>query len=214
MAVRIVLVKFGEQSNISKLREEGLLYMNNLPYFWGTEDEELRGDPNDGVEHIQRGVKGKAITLDGEELEITKWEMRVPPREPEKINIFCAYAIRTAAGTFLVDERNYRFGSHALVLLDTGQFIHRIASSLDSQAIPYEMRLVRYLDDQYVGRLGPFKKLRRFAYQSEFRLVCYEGPGGPREVRVGSIEDISIMMPSEEVNRRIRIAAEGAIEAP
>ena len=48
-------------------------------------------------------------------------------------------------------------------------------------------------------------KLRRFAYQSECRLVCYDGPGGPREVRIGSLEDISIMMPSEDVNRRIKL---------
>jgi len=201
----IVLVKFGEQSNIVKLREEGLLYLNNLPYFQRTEDRDLRGDPCDGVEHILRGIKGKVTTFDGEELgEVTDWELRVHPPVPENTNTFCMYAIRPDGGTFRVSERNYEFGPYALVLLDTEQFIQRVVSTLERDAITHDKGLVRYVDDEHVGGVGLFKKKRRFAYQSEYRFVCYDGPGGPREVKIGSIEDISVMIPSDEINSRIR----------
>jgi len=41
------LIKFGQRKHLLRLRDEGLLYMNNLPYFWKIEDDELRGDPFD-----------------------------------------------------------------------------------------------------------------------------------------------------------------------
>ena len=38
------LIKFGHQEYLLQLQDEGLLYLNHLPYFWKIEDEELRGD--------------------------------------------------------------------------------------------------------------------------------------------------------------------------
>ena len=38
------LIKFGQLEHLLRLRDEGFLYMNNLPYFWKIEDDELRGD--------------------------------------------------------------------------------------------------------------------------------------------------------------------------
>ena len=39
------LIKFGQREDLLHFQEEGLLYMNNLPYFWKIEDEVFRGDP-------------------------------------------------------------------------------------------------------------------------------------------------------------------------
>lgn len=67
------LVKFGQQEHLKLLQEEGLLYLNNLQYFWKIEDQELRGDPFDGVAEVRRGPKvviplenGKEFTIEGE----------------------------------------------------------------------------------------------------------------------------------------------------
>ena len=46
------LVKFGSHEHILQLQQTGLLYLNNLPYFWKIEDQELRGDRYDGVDNI------------------------------------------------------------------------------------------------------------------------------------------------------------------
>jgi hypothetical protein len=201
------LLKFGQQEHLLRLRDEGLLYMNHLPYFWKIEDDELRGDPFDCIAEVARGPRISFPSTEGKELFIKgNWTLRMHPPEPEKINMFCMYALRPlAAGTFPINERNFRFGEHALVLMNRDEFMLRIESTLKLQEIVAKANLVEYVDDGYTGKIGPFRKLRRFSYQSEWRLVCKDGPGGPREIRIGSIRDISEIIRSDEVNKEIRI---------
>jgi hypothetical protein len=201
------LIKFGQQEHLLQLQDEGLLYMNHLPYFWEIEDEELRSDPFDCIAEVARGPKIGFTVADGKEVFMEgNWTLRMYPPEPEKINIFCMYALRPLIeGTFPVDERNFRFGEYALVLINRDEFMRRIESILKSQRIIAKADLVEYVDDKYTGKLGPFRKLKRFAYQSEWRLVCYDGPGRPREIRIGSIRDISVIIHSDEVNKEIRV---------
>jgi len=185
MGENATLVKFGQHDHIKQLRDEGLLYMNNLFYFWKIEKDELRGDLFDGI--------------------------RIGPDEPKKVNIFCMYALRSASGSFPVHEKNYKFGDHALILTNPQEFINRLSVKLNTESFRPEANLVEYYDDTYIGKVGPFRKPDRLAYQSEWRLVCYDGPGKAREIRIGSIEDISITMPSIEVNQRIKIGTNGKI---
>lgn len=200
------VVKFGKQINILDLQNEGLLYLNNLTYFWDIEDEELRGDPFDSVEEVRRGPRveiplpdGKRFSMEGE------WVIRSYPTNPEKINIFCMYALRPFSGTFPINEKIFRFGEFALVIIDKPEFFKRIESTLKLQKIRGEAGLVEYVVNDYTGQLGPFRKLKRFEYQSEWRLVCYDGPGGPRKIRIGSIKDISIIIRSNQINEEIKI---------
>lgn len=106
-----------------------------------------------------------------------------------------------------MDERNLRFGDHALVVPNPQQFIDRIASHLKTQGINGRADLVEYVDDKHTGDVGPFRKLKRFAYQSEWRLVCYNGPSGVRKIVIGSIRDISTIMLSKEINEKITISS-------
>ena len=200
------VVKFGKQTNILDGQNEGLLYLNNLTYFWDIEDKELRGDPFDSVEEVRRGPRveipmpdGKRVSMEGE------WVIRSYPPNPEKINIFCMYALRPFSGKFPINEKNFRFGEFALVIIDKPEFFKRIESTLKLQKIRGEAGLVEYVVNDYTGQLGPFRKLKRFEYQSEWRLVGYDGPGGPRKIRIGSIKDISIIIRSNQINEEIKI---------
>lgn len=209
MGENATLVKFGEHEHISQLQDDGFLYLNNLPYFWRIEDKELRGDAFDGVDEVKRGHNGTVTLPNGSDttIKVTNWTIRMHPPEPQRINIFCMYALRPSVGSFPVDERNFRFGDYALVLTNPQQFIDRIASSLKTQAIRVKAGLVEYVDDGHTGKVGPFRKLKTFAYQSEWRLVCYDGLGEARKIWIGSIRDISIIMPSNEVNQKITISS-------
>lgn len=203
------LIKFGNQENIEQLQSEGLLYLNNLPYFWGIEDEELRGDPFDSVVEVSRGPKIGFPTPDGKEVIIEgEWVMRMHPPDPEKINIYCMYAIRPSANSFPVHEKNFRFGDYALALINPQEFMKRIESALKEQAIEGNADLVTYIDNGYIGKVGPFKKLKSFSYQSEWRLVCPDGPGKERKICIGNIQDISVILRSDEVNKEIKIEPE------
>lgn len=196
------LVKIGKYKHICELRDEGLLYMNNLPYFWQMEDEDLRGDKFDSVIQILRGNFG-IVTPKSEpdnHFSITNWEIGEHPLQPDKINVFCMVAVRPSFSTFPVDNRNYQFGDHALVLAKPQEFIDRISKQLIFQNISHASNLVEYVSDNYQGQVGPFKKRMKFNYQTEWRLVCKNGPGKELKIRIGSIKDICIVINFNELN--------------
>lgn len=200
-------MKFGEYAHLMQLQEEGLLYMNFLPYFWGIEDEELRGDIFDGSKKIERGPK---VTIGRDKIIFGKWIMGTRPPYPEKINIFCMYALQpySTGKSFPIDIKNFRFGKHALVLTNNDEFLRRIELNLNSQKIPFDTNVVEYVNDNYRGEMGLFRKLDNFAYQSEWRLVCYDGPNGVRQIKIGSIKDISVIIPSDMINKEINVEIE------
>ncbi len=201
------LVKFGQPEHILQFQGQGLLYMNNLPYFWNIEDECLRGDPLDSVARIVKGPKVTMSLPDGKEVVLVRdYTASMYPSEPDKTNIFCMYALRPAS--LPVHKKNFRFGSQALVLLNPQEFLQRVASSLKTQGIKFKADLVDYVGPSNTGEVGPFTKFKPFSYQSEWRLVCPDGPGGPREIEIGSIRDISVMIPSSEINTQISVQYE------
>ncbi len=180
--------------------------MNNLPYFWQIEDEELRGDKLDSVAEIRRGNSGIAVSKNEPDkpVTITNWNLWTYPYQPEKKNIFCMCAVRPSVGSFPIDKRNFRFGDYALIVTNPQAFIDRISSQLRSQNISHKANLVEYVSNNYVGAVGPFRKFKNFAYQSEWRLVCYGGPGKQRDdIRVGDIKDICIVVKNIEVNEQV-----------
>jgi len=199
------LIKFGKLEHLLQLQNEGLLYMNPPQYFRDIEDAD-RGDPFDCIAKVHRGPKiafslpsGKQVSMEGE------WTLRISPPEHTEINIFCMYALRALVGSFPVDKRNFRLGAHALVVLNVTEFLRRTEFTLKSERISGDGNLVEYVDDKHVGDLGPFRKFRKFAYQWEWRLVCNNGPAGPRIIKIGSIADISVIIPSDEVNNKISV---------
>ena len=179
--------------------------MNNLLYFWGVEDENLRGDQFDGVSKIARGNSGTVTSKSDTDnpLHVTNWVIRLHPDHPEKINVFCMNAVRPSFSSFPIDERNFRFGDYALILTNPQEFIDRISTHLNVHKIKGKAGLVEYVSNDYTGEFGPFKKLDSFAYQSEWRLVCFDGNGEERVLSIGSIQDFCIVVKSNEANNTI-----------
>ena len=74
------LIKFGQREHLLRLRDEGLLYMNNLPYFWKIEDDELRGDPFDCIAEVAGGPRIGFSSADGKEVFMEgNWTLRMHP---------------------------------------------------------------------------------------------------------------------------------------
>jgi hypothetical protein len=205
MFEKATLVKFGKYDNICQLREEGLLYMNNLPYFWQIEDENLRGDKFDSVVQALKGKSGIMVDENKPEdiFTISNWEIRELPKHPELINVFCMCAVRPSFGTFPVDKRNHQFGEYALVFVNPQEFTNRISTQLQSQHISHKANLVEYISNYPEGKIGPFKKREKYNYQSEWRLICFNGPGKERRVNVGSIQDICKIVTSDELDQTL-----------
>lgn len=184
--------------------------MNNLPYFWNIEDNELRGDPNDSVSEIVRGKKisfsiqdeganNKHFVLNG------KFTLRFHPANAENINLFCMYAMRPAFGSYPIPEKNFRFGDFALVFLEPQTFVDRIELFINKNKILGKADLVEYVDDNHIGKVGPFRKSKSFKYQSEWRLVCIDGPDREMILQIGNLKKISTIVKAEEINDLIKV---------
>lgn len=208
--VKSCLIKFGKPEHILSLKETGLLYMNNLPYFRKIEDEELRGDLNEGVDELAHGTKGHVVihgdaNTPDRKISVSDFSLRIGPDEPEKINLFCMYALRPDSETFQIDERNYRFGDCALVVLDSNAFMDRLRASLRNNKTEGKADLVEYIDNRHTGSVGPFWKIHKFNYQSEWRLVCSNGPGKERTLTIGPLEDISVIIECSKLHDEIQM---------
>ena len=112
------------------------------------------------------------VMPDGNEVTVCRdYTLKIRPSEPEKINIFCMYALRPLIeGTFPVNKKNKRFGDYALILMNRGEFIQRLESSLKSQRIVGDAGLVEYVNDEHAGKLGPLK-IRGKLLRNTDRLV-------------------------------------------
>ena len=66
------LMKFGQLEHLQQLQTDGLLYMNPLRCFWKIEDEELRGDPADGIAELHRGDRGEVRSVEYPEVAKTR----------------------------------------------------------------------------------------------------------------------------------------------
>lgn len=195
------LIKIGKQEHIAALHDEGLLYMNTLPYYWEIEDGEVRGDPHDGIDKLLRGESARISSDDGTEIPVTVigWNLRIHPINPDEINLFCMYSLRRS--TFPVDDRAHEFGDTALILTRPQEFLDRIGAAMRDQNARGHGDLVEYVPDNYAGEIGPFRKLQKFSWQSEWRLVTYHGPKGPRTLSIGCLHDISKIVSVAELNQ-------------
>ena len=65
---------------------------------------------------------------------------------------------------------------------------------------------VEYMDqDTHSGDMGPFRKFRRFEFQSEYRVAVGTGLPGPRKLRIGSLRSIAEVAPCSTINASLTI---------
>lgn len=199
------LIKFGREDHMRDLLANGVIYMNTLPYFWSIEDGGLRGDPNDSAIERQRGKTGNLVVKSsGQKIEVKDWDIRVHPDNPERINLFCMYAFRPKnKEIFHIDERNFEFGSHAVVFHESQAFLDCLKAAITAENLNAQANLVEYVPNKHCGTLGPFKKLDKYNYQSEWRLVATEGNGKERKIRLGSLTKFASLLESKSINEAI-----------
>jgi hypothetical protein len=201
------LIKFGSYENMCSLRDKGEIYMNTLPYFRQIEDDGLRGDPFDSVNEIQRGTKGHVvIPSTGKKIRVTNFELRIGPDDPEQINLYCMYALRARQESYPIHEKNYNFGTHALIIFNAQTFMDKLRAELKDKNINGSSNLVEYINNDHIGKAGPFKKFQKFAYQSEWRLLCSNGNDEPRKMIIGPINDISLLVETHNINNEVTVS--------
>ena len=211
------LFKFGSRDHVEQFINEGLLYMNTLSYFKGLEEDEVRSDKYENAGYCFQAT-GSTLNVEKNGNWIKLGDICGPiissnsnERNP---NVFCLYAFRERATESLIDPRNIKFGDSYAVLVDGDEFLRRVKKYAEQNNIKITYKLVNYVNrDEYNGPMGPFRKFSYFSYQSEFRIVVYNGNNSPLSLRVGSLSDISIIGSLSEINNDIRVKTDDAAQS-
>ena len=207
----------------------GKIYANALKYFQNLESEDASGraDPCEGMmAWLQPGeitlvLNGMDITADlaGPVEAQTNWA--------KYLNVFCLHAghsevldvpsrtgltVEQIQQELLIPDTCYSFGEHAVVILDTPEFIRRVEAALPG-GVNMCKGLVEYYDPDtfsghFFGVQPTFRKHKKYSYQREYRLV-FESPSErdtPLVFEVGDLSDITRQLKSAELNNSLKMA--------
>lgn len=190
-----MFLKFGSERDITDLYENGTIYMNPIQRFRKLEDNELRGDPYEGVSKIHNFGPG--------EFEIPKLNYKgnfvhIHLRESyENVygNIYSLYCISSHGwehpDDFYIDQKIKDFGTHCLMVKDNQAFLEMIKNRLKELEVPFEHGFVEYYDKQVENReISLFEKPLEFEYQKEFRIYAYRKETTPFQLSIGSLKNI------------------------
>lgn len=187
------LIKIGKKKYMYELYEHGAIFMNNISYFRQYEDNELRGDKEEGIKGIEQIAHLKLLHNDKVIASGSSGRLKFHDYDNDG-NIYSLMAITSFEDpdSFQIDKKNKRFGDCFVVIAEVKDFIDRIEDKLKKLKFEYEYGLVRYYDlNKHSGPLDVFCKPNNFEYQKEFRFFVKRNETSPLKLKIGSIKDIS-----------------------
>jgi hypothetical protein len=202
-------IKFGKLEHIKNFQESGKIYMNTVKYFKELENDIERKDEYEGVEKLEQINWIKFIIDENTSIESSKknntlisGQYYIKP-EYHLGNLFCLTAItdQFTEQNNRLDPKMKDFGDTFLIINDTTKFLTRLNSKLKEINLNYKYDLVSYYDrNSYNGELNILHKSNIFEHQNEWRLNIETLSEEPFEFEIGSIEDISILIPSSKID--------------
>lgn len=196
------LLKFGSETDIYDLYENGTLFLNTLQYFRSLEDQGLRGDNYEGILEIKNYPPGTFdLVQEGKVLaKGIRYENLHLKKSAEKLigNVYCMYALRPLhlerQNIFRFDQRVGSFGSHFLMINDEGiqEFLDKFFAELNKRKLYYDYGFVNYYSKfSLTGELNIFMKPDDYAYQNEFRVYVQHLTDEPLLIKIGSLKKIA-----------------------
>lgn len=205
------LIKFQSLDKIEKL-QKGLVYANTLEYYRRLEidtgDAEV-GDSFEGKIHVNEAyihiVDGETVALKDELINTTYSDDYV----------FCMFGIYPFMNEFqftdMQKDKMRLFGSHALLITDSEEFVRRVKSAAKGKYKVYFDAVNYYPPNEDSGNmllsLGEnmwkvaFWKRDMYKYQQEVRFLFVSEKHNDDyiELDIGDISDISIIVTAEQV---------------
>lgn len=194
-------VKIGVRPHLELLQADGLLYCSHVDYFRELEGQAGRADAYEGTSYsyphdkvsVVVGAGAEQSVLNAETGLVGRVDLRVFP--DSDVNVFCAYAVTNDRAEHHLDRIRGEFGNAALSIRRPQEFLNRVRSACQKEGIAAEAKMVDYVGQHsHSGELGVFRKFSQFAYQNEFRVAFSPGIRPAREIRIGSIADISELL--------------------
>jgi len=195
--------------------QNGILHCNPIQEFAKLDPIDGRGDK---YEYIVKQTFGESAILElaNGDLNITHIEgIRIRPdyciynyyNRNFFANIFCLYAVTPKMNylehKFELPEILRKMGEYVLIINQPIEFLNRVKSSLEREKrLTYHMQPVEYLDlTNFEGKKTYFQKPLRYSYQEEFRIMIKNDCEEVLRLDIGSIDDISVIMPAEKLKR-------------
>lgn len=207
-----LLMKFGEKQYMEELRNTGNLYMRTLGSFLHLEDGQVRGDPDEGLAMF---LQPKLIQVQFGDIIVPSRDMVAPAKvaynRTRAVHVFSMYAISEPQvdailkGAPPIERRLLDFGDHAVVVTNPEAFLARVMLAAEAAGTNIARGLVHYLDPRtHHGELSPFNKMSTYAWQSEYRIVIAATGTEVAYLRLGSIEDITMLVRTTEINDALK----------
>lgn len=208
------LIKFQCAKKIEYL-QKGTLYMKSLEYYRNQEKEtgdDTVGDLFEGMFHIKDGYASIPEMGVCEKLSDTLMKTSFSDSF-----VFCMFSTLPKIKSFQYSQEQKEklagFGDTALIVTNREEFIRRVLQAVLRDKLKGCHGFVRYTDEKvdsaeylisllkYGVGYSAFWKRRKYAYQQEYRFLIEPPITGKDyyELSIGSIEDISVVIPAEKV---------------
>jgi hypothetical protein len=107
---------------------------------------------------------------------------------------------------FKIDARIKRFGSHCLMIKDSERFLSLIKKKLSEFEVKFHHGFFEYYNKNEVNRrINLFEKPLEFEYQKEFRFYVERDAKDEFVFRIGSLQDIAEVWPSEVIVEELKL---------
>jgi hypothetical protein len=218
-----MFIKFSNKEFIEPLQKEGLIYMNSFDFFKQCENKEQL-DPDENITQLLQGDKCEicfeGYTSNGEN-GLVDVKINAPFLSSQEFtHLFCMWHIgqneEIKEDCKIFDEKMKDFGDTMLVIYNPKSFMDKLKKALDkavnsNEIIYAETKKVDYVDfSTYHGEIEAFRKKIQYKHQSEWRLALQrEDYKSPYVLKVGSIEDCSVVIPVNKCKNRITLKDDG-----
>ncbi|MDC5492372.1 MAG: hypothetical protein AB1706_05375 [Pseudomonadota bacterium] len=210
----------------------GKFRLNTIKFFKDYVDEHDNniGDQNEGL--IFRFLKdhnAKVQMKVGDVIEEIDYESVCAHSDYVLHNkIFCLYApnadenqqftIEEIQQFIALQEETDNLGSHLVIITKPNEFVKRLRAEIIRLGYSMKARLIEYrdfsqpieIDENEMG----FVKSLEFSHQKEYRFMVDDGKNEnlPLDISIGSLEDITLMLPIEDFNGNFRIEPKVELE--
>ena len=204
-----VLLKFGREDHMRALFHEGVVYMNTVKFFRDSDTKAGRGDPNEGMPWLKNYPPGefRVPWAKDKTFHFQALQVRAQPKLAlGNIYSLFSFASHHSIGLdeFRVDPLNKEFGTHMVMIRNPAAFLRRWEEAMRWKQIHHERGFVNYYDPStHTGSLNVFWKSSAFAHQQEYRLHAMTASTEPLVVRLGPLNDIAEVYPSNAVDELV-----------
>ena len=197
------LIKFGQKVHLEELYRKGVIYMNHLSEFLKLDDNVLRGDKYESLAEIKE-IFNIEVSHQGKNVGYAKNGKLSLWNNELSGNIYSMYTLFTndKLEELRINEKCKEFGDAFVIISNVEEFISRIKKEACKQGLDIVYGTVDYVNaKEYVGNWSVFKKPIEYSYQKEFRFFIRQNSSGPFCLTLGSIEDISLMLDSGDLDK-------------